>query len=147
MTLSTKVGILVLLAAAVALAVTFRSRVTGPVDSAAPSIRGSAAGSKARVPRLVDLGAHSCIPCRMMAPILDGLRKQYAGRMQVDFIDVRQNPDAGRAYGIRVIPTQIFYDAQGRELARHEGFMSKQDILDQWAKLGFDFDSPAAGTP
>jgi len=88
------------------------------------------------LPRLVDLGAHSCIPCKKMAPILDELRKEYEGRLRVDFIDVWQNPDAGQKYGIRLIPTQIFYDAAGKELARHEGFMSKEDILAQWSSLG-----------
>jgi thioredoxin 1 len=62
------------------------------------------------LPRLVDLGAGKCIPCRMMAPILEELKKTYAGRMDVQFIDVWENPDAGTTYGIRVIPTQVFYD-------------------------------------
>lgn len=96
-------------------------------------------------PRLVDLGADKCIPCRMMAPILDELKRTYADELQVEFIDVWKNPTAGQQYGIRVIPTQIFYGPDGKELARHEGFMSREDILALWAKLGFTFGS--GGTP
>ena len=59
--------------------------------------------------------------------------------MQVDFIDVWQNPDAGKQYGIKMIPTQIFYDATGKELFRHEGFFAKEEILAKWAELGVHF--------
>ena len=90
----------------------------------------------AKLPRLVDLGAGKCIPCKMMAPILVELRKDYAGRMEVVFIDVWENPDAGQPYGIEVIPTQIFYNAEGKELFRHVGFFGKEDILAKWKELG-----------
>jgi thioredoxin 1 len=92
----------------------------------------------AKLPRLVDLGAGKCIPCKMMAPILEELKKEYTGRLQVDFIDVWENPDAGKQYGINIIPTQIFYDASGKELFRHEGFFAKEDILSKWKEFGVD---------
>lgn len=95
---------------------------------------------KAR-PRLLDLGAKSCVPCRMMAPILEDLRVNYSDRFQTIFIDVWERPEAGQQYRIRMIPTQIFYDGDGRELGRHEGFMSKEDILGTWRRLGYDFGS------
>lgn len=75
----------------------------------------------------------------MMAPILETLKKEYTGRMQVDFIDVFENPDAGKKYAVQMIPTQIFYDASGKELFRHEGFISKDHILAKWKDLGIDF--------
>lgn len=77
---------------------------------------------------MVDLGAKSCIPCKMMAPILVELEKEYRGKAAVVFIDVREDNDAARKFGIRAIPTQIFYDKSGREVSRHEGFMDKQAI-------------------
>ena len=98
----------------------------------------------AALPRLVDLGADKCIPCKQMAPILEDLKTTYAGQLQVDFIDVWKNPDAGGQYGIRVIPTQIFYDAQGQELFRHEGFYGKEDMLAKWKELGVDLQPAAA---
>lgn len=91
------------------------------------------------LPRLVDLGADKCIPCKMMAPILEELKKEYAEIFNVEFIDVWKNPDAGKKYGIRLIPTQIFFDTSGKELFRHEGFFSKEDILAKWKEFGFDF--------
>ena len=80
------------------------------------------------LPRLVDLGAGKCIPCRRMAPILEALRADYAGAVNVQFIDVWQNPRAGTPYGIRLIPTQVFFDRSGRERFRHEGFFSREEI-------------------
>ncbi len=112
----------------------------GVVFAAEPSTDNLASATvTAPQPRLVDLGAGRCIPCKMMVPVLEDLKKEYAGRMQVEFIDVWQNPDAGKKYGIRVIPTQVFYDASGKELFRHEGFISKEDILKKWAQLGVTF--------
>ena len=96
------------------------------------------AASTQPAPRLLELGADKCIPCKMMAPILEDLKKTHAGRLQVDFIDVWKNPDPGQQYGIRVIPTQIFISAGGQELFRHEGFYSKEDILAKWKELGID---------
>ncbi len=98
------------------------------------------------LPRLVDLGAGKCIPCKMMAPILEELKKEYAGRMEVEFIDVWENPAAGEAYGIRLIPTQIFYDASGKELMRHEGFFSREDILAVFREHGVDLGREAASS-
>jgi thioredoxin 1 len=92
--------------------------------------------SRTGLPRLIDLGAKTCIPCKMMAPILDDLRRNYADQFITEFIDVRENPRAGRTYDIQVIPTQIFFDAAGRERYRHEGFLSKEAILAKWKELG-----------
>jgi thioredoxin 1 len=99
------------------------------------------------IPRLVDVGADRCIPCKAMAPILADLRTEYAGRMQVDFIDVWKDPDAGEPYQVYSIPTQIFYGRDGRELERHQGFISKADILATWDRHGYNFsatDTPAS---
>jgi len=88
------------------------------------------------LPHLIDLGADKCIPCKMMAPILEDLRQEYRGKLEVTFIDVWKNPAPGRQYGIRAIPTQIFLDPTGKELFRHEGFFSREDILAKWQDLG-----------
>jgi len=88
------------------------------------------------LPRLVDLGAGKCIPCKMMKPVLDDLKATCAETFKTEFIDVWENPDAGKQYGINLIPTQIFYGADGKELFRHEGFYSKEDILGKWKEFG-----------
>lgn len=133
MTRATRNGIVagVVLALGVALAVS----ALGTAGASRPS--GTAADTRG-IPRLVDLGAGKCIPCKAMAPILEQLRADYTGRLEVTFIDVWQAPDQGRAYGVRMIPTQVFYSSAGRELARHEGFMSREEILAQWKALGVE---------
>jgi thioredoxin 1 len=93
---------------------------------------------KKPLPKLLDLGAGKCIPCKMMAPVLEELKKKYAGKLEVEFIDVWKNPDAGKQYGIEIIPTQIFFDAGGKELFRHVGFFAKEDILAKWKELGVE---------
>ena len=96
----------------------------------------------AALPRLVDLGADKCIPCKMMAPILEELKTEYAAVLNVEFIDVWKNPDEAKKYKINIIPTQIFYDASGKELFRHEGFFAKEDILGKWKEFGVDLGGP-----
>ena len=93
---------------------------------------------KPPLPKLLDLGANRCVPCKAMAPILEELKKEYAGKLEVEFIDVWKNPDAGKPYEIQMIPTQIFFDASGKELFRHTGFYGKDDILAKWKELGVD---------
>jgi thioredoxin 1 len=110
--------------------------------ASAPGPGGTRAVAARPLPRLVDLGARTCIPCKAMAPILDGLRAEYAGRMEVVFIDVWKDREAADAYAIRIIPTQVFFGADGRELARHEGFMGKEEILARWKAVGVDFPAP-----
>jgi len=107
----------------------------GGRDAAPPP---ASAPASAQIPRLVDVGAGKCIPCKAMAPILDQLRVDYAGRLQVTFVDVWKNPDQAAPYAVHMIPTQIFYAADGRELTRHQGFMSREEILAQWKALGVE---------
>lgn len=85
---------------------------------------------------MLDLGAHKCIPCKMMAPIIEQLKKEYDGRAAILFIDVWQNPNEARKYGIQAIPTQIFYDNRGNEVFRHQGFLDKKRIVKLLEKLG-----------
>jgi thioredoxin 1 len=118
--------------------------LNNPVENAAVTeIQAVETGKTKEVkalPRLVDLGADKCIPCKMMAPILEKLKKEYAGIFKVEFIDVWKNPNAGKKYGIRIIPTQIFFDIAGKELFRHEGFFSREDILAKWKELSVDIE-------
>jgi thioredoxin 1 len=137
-----KIAIVVVLAAVVAIVIINKQRVLAPTTEPAPGpaqVSQPAAG----LPRLLDLGSVSCIPCKMMAPILEELKKEYAGRLQVEFVDVMANPDAATPYNISLIPTQIFFDASGKERFRHEGFFSKEDILAKWKELGVSLDAPA----
>lgn len=85
---------------------------------------------------MVDIGAKECIPCKMMIPTMAELEKEYKDRAAIVFIDVWVNRGAGEKYGIKLIPTQIFYDAKGKEMLRHEGVMQKEAIIAELTKLG-----------
>ncbi len=85
---------------------------------------------------MVDLGAKSCIPCKMMAPILEKLERVYDGKAVIVFIDVWKHRQQAKRFRIRAIPTQIFFDQQGKEVYRHVGFMSEKAIVKQLKKMG-----------
>ena len=85
---------------------------------------------------MIDLGAGQCIPCKMMAPILEKLKKEYAGRAAVIFLDVREDQTPARRFGIRTIPTQIFFDKEGREVFRHAGVLLEDEIVRRFNDLG-----------
>lgn len=127
-----KFGAVVVAVAAIALAIGARGAVRRPEATPATAV---ATG----LPRLLDLGAGKCIPCKAMAPILEQLRADYAGKLQVEFIDVWRDRDAAERHRVGMIPTQIFFAPDGRELWRHEGFLAREEILAKWKELGFAF--------
>ncbi len=85
---------------------------------------------------MIDLGAVKCIPCKLMAPIMVKIEKVYKGRADIVFIDVWKNRDQASRFGIRGIPTQIFFDLNGDEVYRHLGFMGEEQIVEQLKKMG-----------
>ncbi|MCB2294526.1 thioredoxin family protein [Clostridium algoriphilum] len=89
-------------------------------------------------PMLVDLGATTCIPCKEMVPVLAEVKKMYDGKAIVNVIDINDNPEEANKYGIRVIPTQIFLDKDGKEVFRHEGFFSKEEIAKVFKNMGVE---------
>ena len=96
-----------------------------------------------QLPRLLELGSTTCVPCKMMAPITEEIAKDYKGQLKVDFIDVWKDDTAAGKYKIKSIPTQIFFDAKGKEFSRHVGFFSKEDILKTFEKQGIKLKKPA----
>jgi len=109
--------------------------------AAEPSAGTKSAMARTGVPKLLDLGSTECIPCKMMWPILEEMKKEFAGKMTVDFLDVgkKENLPLAKKYGIKLIPTQVFMDADGKELWRHEGYISRYGILDKFRELGYAF--------
>jgi len=93
------------------------------------------------MPRLLDLGSKGCTACTMMEPVLEELRETCKGTLQVDFIDVWEHQQVATDYGLEIIPVQISFDADGKELYRHQGFISAADILNKFKELGIDFDA------
>lgn len=85
---------------------------------------------------MIDLGADSCIPCKMMAPIIEKLQKNYQGKAAIVFLDIYKDKEQVKEFGIRAIPTQIFFDKDGKEVYRHTGFMGEAAIVQQLKKMG-----------
>ena len=88
------------------------------------------------LPKLLDFGAGTCIPCKAMAPIFKELAEEYKGRVDIKIIEVYQEREMTQANRIRLIPTQIFFDSKNQEVFRHEGFMDKEQIKKVFEKMG-----------
>ncbi|OHB73069.1 MAG: hypothetical protein A2Z25_06720 [Planctomycetes bacterium RBG_16_55_9] len=97
-----------------------------PVDRARASGRAS----------LIDFGSTGCVPCDMMAPILEVLREKYQGKVDVLFIHVGEEPILASRYGVQAIPAQIFFDKNGKEIFRHVGFFPQEQIETQLSQMG-----------
>lgn len=89
-------------------------------------------------PTILDLGSNTCVPCKMMKPILDELEQEYKNKANVVILEIGNYRDLAREYKVRVIPTQIFFDKDGNEYWRHEGFLAKEDIQAKLRELGVE---------
>ena len=78
----------------------------------------------------VELGSVKCIPCRQMQPVMKAIEEKYRGQVNVVFYDVWKEDQRayGKKYGVRIIPTQVFLDKEGKEFFRHEGFFPESEI-------------------
>jgi thioredoxin 1 len=85
---------------------------------------------------MIDLGADKCIPCKMMAPIIKEVREEYRGKAVIAFIDVWKDRSQVARFKIKAIPTQIFFDKEGKEKFRHIGFMDKDKMISYLEKMG-----------
>ncbi len=103
-----------------------RTVLDNPVDAARRSGK----------PALVKFGSKGCIPCEMLAPILEELRKSYAGKCIVLDVQVREEPILAARYVIESIPVQIFLDKNGNEFFRHVGFWPKEKLVEKLAQMG-----------
>ncbi len=101
-----------------------------PVQAAGP------APKQKVLPRIVEVGGENCIPCKLMAPVLEELRSEYKGKLTVTTVDQTKDPEIARKYRVTTIPTQILYDTEGREIARHFGFFARDEIVETFAKHG-----------
>lgn len=108
----------------------------GASSAAACAPAAPAAATTRALPRLVDLGTTTCVPCKAMLVVIAELEKAYPGELAVEFVNVQTEPEKAEPYGVRVIPTQVFVGADGRELFRHTGYFSTAQIVKKWAELG-----------
>ena len=97
------------------------------------------------LPRFVDVGTTTCAPCKVMLGVMAELENKYPGAFTIEFVNVKENPAQAERYDIRIIPSQIFYSPDGRELYRHTGVFRTEDVIAKWAELGFHFKPAAQG--
>ncbi len=78
----------------------------------------------------VELGSVNCIPCKKMQPVMKAIEEKYGSQIKVIFYDVWQEDQRKYAeeYNVQLIPTQVFLDENGKEIARHQGFYAEEDI-------------------
>jgi thioredoxin 1 len=146
---STKIAIVVVLMVCLAAIVGIKQMQKRPVrsvDAAPPGQSRKGEEERSVEGRLLDIGAGKCTACKRMMPVLEELRKEYAGVLGVEYIDLEKNPDATDHYEIRLIPTQIFFDGAGKELFRHEGFIGKDDIVAKFRELGVPLEGKPEGS-
>lgn len=134
------VGVIVLVVGVAAMKSSKQEPLPPAPTSAATNIpsgysSGSAPAAE-RLPRLVELGGEKCIPCIKMAPIIEELQKEYAGRVDIEKIDVGKVPSAMNLYAVRLIPTQVFLKADGQEFWRNEGTLTKEEIVAKFVEMG-----------
>jgi len=87
-------------------------------------------------PTVAEFGAATCIPCKAMKPVLEEIVAEYGDKLNLSFIDVRNNTNLTAKYKISLIPTQVFFDSGGQEVTRHVGFWLKEDVLAHLQELG-----------
>ncbi len=100
----------------------------GADKNAADSVK--AAKTAAAKITFIELGSVNCIPCKTMQPVMKAIEEKYGDQIKVVFYDVWK-PDQkkyAQEYKIRLIPTQVFLDVQGKEIYRHEGFFPEAEI-------------------
>jgi thioredoxin 1 len=85
---------------------------------------------------MLELGSVGCIPCEQMKPVMQKLSDNYKGKLEVIFIDVREDRNSGRRFGVSMIPTQVFLDRDGKEFYRHIGYFGYEEIVPVLKKAG-----------
>jgi thioredoxin 1 len=115
--------------------------------AAEPKINLQALTAK-RVPILLEFGRGWCVPCKYMKPILDDMARAYHGKAIVMTVDMDANRDLVTSFRIRIMPTQVFLGADGKEFFRHEGTLERNQIAYVFSKMGLpELAAPGAPAP
>lgn len=120
--------------------VAFLLRAAGVAEKPAASQR-EAPVAMAAAPTFVELGSDRCTSCRAMIPVLEELRGAHGCHLNVQFIDVWDDPKGGERFDVVAIPTQVLLAPDGREIARHTGFWSADAIRVAFASHGIALES------
>ncbi len=79
-------------------------------------------------PLIVDMGSDTCVPCKMIKPVLEEIAEEYKDDLNVIILDVHEYMEIAQELGVMSIPTQFFYDKEGKMLGQHIGFLPKESF-------------------
>lgn len=96
------------------------------------------AEEKKNLPVIIDFASETCVPCQMQKPILEGISREYQGKLIVKILNIHEHSNEAEEYSIRVVPTQIFIDSSGKQVLRHEGLLYKKDIILILKEMGIE---------
>jgi thioredoxin 1 len=88
-------------------------------------------------PALYEFGAKTCIPCQQMKQVMADLKASHSDQMEFRMVYVDENRPMFGQYKIVSIPTQVFLDASGKEVDRHLGALTKEEVLKKLKELKF----------
>ncbi|MFH0991748.1 MAG: thioredoxin family protein [bacterium] len=99
-------------------------------NTQAPIVKDSNSTTASPLVTFVELGSVTCIPCQQMQPVMKAIEEKYGDQINIVFYDVRKTDQQryAKQYKVRVIPTQVFLNKEGKEFFRHEGFYPEKEI-------------------
>jgi thioredoxin 1 len=101
-----------------------------------PTLAQGAAPAKGK-PALYEFGAGYCVSCKEMAKIMAELTPQYGDQVEVRMVYVDKEKPLFEQYKIMLIPTQVFLNAEGKEVDRHVGALPKEEVIKKLKELKF----------
>ncbi|RPI06825.1 MAG: thioredoxin [Ignavibacteriae bacterium] len=107
-----------------------QKKKTATKQKSAATVKDTSAIASKPVVTFIELGSVNCIPCKAMQKVMKAVEEKYGSQLKIIFYDVwkQEQEHYAQEYKIRLIPTQVFLDVNGKELMRHEGFFPEKDI-------------------
>jgi len=89
-----------------------------------------------KLPTLLMFSSTGCPYCQIMIPILEEMQEEYKGQINIEIIDAYEHPEEAEKYSIISFPTLILLDSDGDQIGRHDGYISKENLVKALKKEG-----------
>lgn len=90
--------------------------------------------------KMINFVSPNCLACVKMEGLMKEIISEYEGKAEIIEIDIMENSEISNKYNIIYTPTQVFFDEEGNEITRHEGFIGKKDLVLKLESLGVEKD-------